>query len=160
MKLRAKLSAFITAVFLVATSIPMASAIKNPEDGTSCSVTVKKNTLATVKAQSQAIAKKDYKTARAYAAASFRTGVSLKDFTNIITQGYSFLGDAKVFTIEECKLVDKSVALGVKLTDSFKNSYFVYYLLEPQSKKMMVAPNKTGYGILAAQLAESTEVGA
>jgi hypothetical protein len=156
MKLRVGLGAFITAVLLVATSIPTANAIKNPEDGTNCSSTVKKNALATVRGQSQAIAKQDFKTARSYSAASFRAGVSVKDFTNIITQGYAFLGDAKTFAIVECKTEGKSVSLAVEIIDRANATYYVFYLLAVQSKKELVAPNKTGYGIVAAQLAEST----
>jgi hypothetical protein len=44
----------------------------------------------------------------------------------------------------------------VEIIDRANATYYVFYLLAVQSKKGLVAPNKTGYGIVAAQLAESS----
>lgn len=159
MKLRAALTAFVTVALLATTVIPAAHAVKSTSEDTNCSATIKKNALAAVQGQSQALAKRDFKTARSYSAASFRAQVTLEDFTSIITQGYGFLAKAKSFSIVECSLINKSVNLGVRIIDKTNLTYFVFYLLDPQGKKDLVAPNKTGYGIVAAQLAEANQSG-
>ena len=146
----------IVVILLSLTSVPTASAALSSEAHLTCSATITKNTLTTVKGQSQALAKKDFKTARSFAAASFRSEVTLEAFTDIITKGYSVLGRATSFKIVECKIVEKLIYLEVSLTDKNKNVSSILYLLEKQSKKELVAPNKSGYGIVAAQLAAGT----
>jgi hypothetical protein len=51
-------------------------------------------------------------------------------------------------------LIGTSIHSGVRVTDTANVSYYLFYVLQPQSKKEAIAPNKTGYGIAAAQLGE------
>lgn len=143
-------------VLFILTSAPAANAALSAEANVTCTTAITKSALTTVKGQSQALAKKDFKTARSFAAASFRSEVTLEAFTDIITKGYSVLGRATSFKVVECKIIEKLVYLEVDLTDKNKKLTTILYLLEPQSKKELLPPNKSGYGIVAAQLAAGT----
>ena len=90
----------------------------------------------------------------AFSTSKFRAQVSLAEFTTIITQRYSFLSNAVSFAIADCTLIGTSILSGVLVTDTANSSHYVFYLLQPQSKKEVITPNKTGYGIAVAQLGE------
>lgn len=149
MKLRSLLIAF----FLLTTiSLQSASAATSSTVGGGCSTTIKRQVLATVTGQTKVLGRKDFATAMAYSTAQFRSNVSVKDFTAIIDQSYNFLENTASFQIVECQIMGKSIHLGVRLVDTSSSVHYLVYVLQPQSKKEVIAPNKTGYGIAAAAL--------
>lgn len=144
----------IAIIVLALTPIHAANAATGSAKNSTCTSSVKKILTFTIKSQNKALAKQDYKTAMAYSTAKFRAQVSLAEFTTIITLRYSFLGSVASFTIKDCLVIGDSIHSGVLITDTANTSHYLIYILQSQSKREVIAPNKTGYGIAAAQLGQ------
>jgi hypothetical protein len=121
----------------------------------SCSSAVKKSALATITGQNKALGKKDFKSAFAFSSSEFRENSSLPTFTEVINVNFNYLLLARNTQITDCEKIMKFYYFQVDLT-SAGTSYSLTYVLQPQTKSQSKAPNKTGYGIAAAQLNGST----
>lgn len=117
-----------------------------------CSASVKKTALTVITSQAKALGKQDFTAAMAFSTADFRMGISVGNFTEIITQSYKFLMDTKNPQFVSCRPNGKSFYIDVKLVDSEGKVFFLTYLVQRQSKSELIAPNKTGFGIAAAQI--------
>jgi hypothetical protein len=142
----------VIVLIISSVSLNTASADLQPVVSPGCTAMVKKSALATITGQSKALAKKDFTTAIAFSTADFRSGVSITDFTQIITQSYQYLLGTKNIRLTNCRVIDKSFYIDVKVTDIKSEVFNLTYLIQKQGKKELIAPNKTGYGIAAAQL--------
>lgn len=137
---------------LSAATVQPAQAEIIPVVNAACSATMKKNALATINGQSRALGRQDFTTAIAYSTANFRMSTSVADFTQIISQSYSYLLAVKSVELTDCRKIGLAYYLEVKVVDRKSKSYSLTYLIQKQSKSELIAPNKTGYGIAAAQL--------
>ncbi len=146
-----KRSVTLLSFLLIATAIPQpAFAAQNLITQGACSSTVKRNTFTTINEQRKALVKLDFSSAIAFSSASFRSSVSLENFSLIIKQGYSFLINSKSLQVNECQQMDQEIRLAVTVTATSNKSYDMIYILQSQLKNQLLAPNKTGYGISSA----------
>jgi|GEM_PF-1203072 hypothetical protein len=119
-----------------------------------CSATVKKSVLATIIGQTQYLGKRDFKSAFTFSSVDFRKGISLPMFTSIITTNYGYLIGAKQIQITECLVIGGAPHMQVNLKDKSGTPFSMFYVLQKQSKKQLIAPNKTGYGISGAEIVD------
>jgi len=72
----------------------------------------------TIRAQQNALAKRDFEVARAYASYNFRSGVTIDQFQDIIEGSYSFLLDDPAITFVDCQRRGDSALIRVEVTGS------------------------------------------
>ena len=119
-----------------------------------CSATVKKSALATVSGQIKALSRGDYGSAFSFASAEFRKNSTIPTFTDVISSSYSYLSTARDVRITDCIKMKPYFYFQVEFV-SMGTPFSMTYRLQTQSKSQLIAPNKSGFGISAAQLNES-----
>jgi hypothetical protein len=123
-----------------------------------CSQRINNGGLAAIIGQSKALGRKDFDSAFAYASQGFRKNSSVSTFAQVINSGFPYLLTARNIQITDCVRMKQFYQYQVSL-DSQGALFSLTYLLQPQSKSQSLSPNKTGFGIVAAQLNETQIAG-
>jgi hypothetical protein len=143
---------------LTITTPQYVSAAYSQKSTKSCSRKVNKGGLATITGQSKALGREDFDSAFAYASQGFRKNSSVSTFAQVINSGFPYLLTASNIQITDCIRMKQFYQYQVSL-DSQGALFSLTYLLQSQSKSQSVSPNKTGFGIVAAQLNETQIAG-
>lgn len=99
-----------------------------------------------VTGQLNAIAKRDWKAAYSYAAASFQASISEAEFAMIIESSYELLITKKSFAFQECEILQGQILQGVLIQDDVQEVFYGYQLSYIDNRLGIVAASALAQG--------------
>jgi hypothetical protein len=113
----------------------------------SCSQSEIDGGSAWIKGQLSAFSKQDFESAYSFASTSFQSGISLEQFTAIISSGYGFLLNSRTNSVNNCIKKGNNFLFDVQVTAASGVDYPMVYGLEKTTD---------AWGINAATVATDT----